>query len=111
LADRGWAGELNVSWDKEPSEEERRAAEQPGIWAFETLEQLEQEARLVVGPDEPFGGRTQADMERDHWDALARVLRQQGVAVEAAELKVLPHDVELSDRVLARVGRGRADTG
>ena len=30
---------------------------------------------------------------------------------KAAELKVLPHDVELSDRVLARVGRGRADTG
>ena len=111
LADRGWSGQLTVSWNREPSEEERRAAFEPGIWAFETVEQLEHEARFVVGPDEPFGGRTQADMEADHWDALARVLQQQGVAVEAAELKVLPHDVELSDRVLARVGRGRAETG
>jgi hypothetical protein len=65
----------------------------------------------VVGPDEPFGGRTRAAMEADHWDALARVLKQQGVAVEAAELKVLPHEVELSDRVLARIRRGRGDTG
>jgi hypothetical protein len=37
------------------------------------------------------------------------VLQQQGVAVEGAELKALSHDVELSDRVLARVGRGRVD--
>jgi hypothetical protein len=100
LADRGWSGQLGG-----------RLPRTAGIWAFETVEDLQRTARFVVGPDEPFGGRTQADMEADHWDALARVLQQQGVEVEAAELKLLPHDVELSDRVLARVGRGRADTG
>jgi hypothetical protein len=111
LADRGWGGQLNVAWYHEPSEQERRDVERRGIWEFETVEEMKREARFVVGPDEPFDGRTQADMEEDHWDALARVLQQQGVAVEAAELKVLPHEVELSDRVLARIGRGRADTG
>ncbi len=90
LNDRGWSG---------------------GTWADETVDELERTARFAVGPDEAFEGRTQADMEADHWDALARVLQQQGVEVEAAELKVLPHDVELSDRVLARVARGRAGSG
>jgi hypothetical protein len=111
LADRGWAGQLNVAWYHEPSEQERRDVERRGIWEFETVEEMKREARFVVGPDEPFGGRTRAAMEADHWDALARVLKQQGVAVEAAELKVLPHEVELSDRVLARIRRGRGDTG
>jgi hypothetical protein len=111
LADRGWAGQLNVAWYHEPSEQERRDVERRGIWEFQTVEQMKREARFVVGPDEPFGGRTQADMEADHWDALARVLYEQGVAVEAAELKALPHEVEFSERVLARIGRGRDDTG
>lgn len=77
-----------------------------GTWATETAEEMERTARFTVGPDEPPEGRTQADMDTLHWDELARVLQQQGVEVEATELKVLPHDVELSDRVLARVGRG-----
>ena len=89
LNDRGWSG---------------------GTWAQETAEEMERTARFVVGPDEPFEGRTQDDMEADHWNSLARVLQQQGVEVEAAELKALPHDVELSDRVLARLGVGRAGT-
>jgi hypothetical protein len=110
LADRGWSGEIGVAWHREPSEQDRRDFELPGIWASETVEGMKREARFVVGPDEPFEGCTQADMEADHWDALARILQQHGVAVEAAELKVLPHDVELSDRVLARIGRGRATT-
>jgi hypothetical protein len=48
-------------------------------------------------------------MEASHWEALAQMLRKQGVDVEAAELQALPHDVELSDRVLARIGPGRPD--
>jgi hypothetical protein len=111
LADRGWGGQLGASWDDEPSEQDRRDLELPGVWSFVTVEDMERTARDVVGPDEPFGDQTQADVEADHWDALARVLQRQGIEVEAPELKVLPHDVELSDRVLARVGRDGADTG
>lgn len=64
-------------------------------------------ARRVVGPDEPFDNRLQADMEdrsqADHWMALAATLRRQGVVVGAEELKRLPHDVELTDRLRARL--------
>jgi len=33
------------------------------------------------------------------------VLRQHGVVVDALDLRRLPHDVVLSERLLARVGR------
>ena len=98
LDDRGWTETVHVL----------RGGRRPGIWAHVTAEEIEREARVVVGPDEPFEGRTQADMEADHWDALARVLRQHGVEVGAGELKELPHDVELGGRVLARIAAAPA---
>jgi hypothetical protein len=89
LDDRGWSGQQT----------------QPNIWAFETVEELERTARVVVGPDEPVGDITQAETETGHWDALAGILRAQGVDVEAAALRQLPHDVELSTRLRERVAR------
>ncbi|GAA3719438.1 hypothetical protein [Streptomyces tremellae] len=67
-------------------------------------EEVERDARTVVGPDEPFGGRTRAQMAADHWGSLARVLARRGVAVDAAELARLPHDVVLGERLRARLG-------
>ena len=104
LDDRGWSEELAVVGEDEPSPQERGHVERPGVWAYQTVEEMERTARDVVGPDEPFEGRTRADMEASHWDSLARVLQQERVEVEAAELRGLPHDVELSDRLLARIG-------
>lgn len=104
LDDRGWSEEVRVVGGSEPSRRERRVVETLGIWAYETAEEIERTARVVVGPDEPFEGRMQAEMEASHWDSLARVLQQQGIEVQAADLRALPHDVELSDSVLARVG-------
>ena len=43
------------------------------------------------------------DLEADHWAALSQTLRRQGVVVHAQELKRLPHDVVLSQRLLARI--------
>jgi hypothetical protein len=95
LDDRGWTEELRGG--------------EGGIWAHEAAEEIERTARVVVGPDEAFEGRTQAEMESSHWESLAQVLRQEGIEIHAAELGALPHDVELSDRVLARLRkRGRA---
>lgn len=109
LDDRGWTGELRVAWGSEPSEERRRRVERESIWATETVEEMKRTARVVVGPDEPSKGGSQADMDAYHWDHLSRILRQHGVEVAATELKGLPHDVELSHRVLARIGHGRRD--
>jgi hypothetical protein len=105
LNDRGWAATQAVVCSEPTSEQHRRSYELPGIWASETVEDMKRTARDVVGPDEPFEGRTQAEMEADHWYALARVLHHQGVTVDAAELRALPHDVELSGRLLARIDR------
>ena len=76
------------------------------LWALTSESDIAETARLVVGPDEPFGGRSQDDMENDHWNALAETLRAHGVVVDASELRQLPHDVVLSDRLLARLGHG-----
>lgn len=107
LDDRGWSEQLFVVGSDERSQEERGRVELPGVWASETVADLERTARDVVGPDEPFAGRTREEMDASHWDSLGRVLRRQGVEIEAAELRGLAHDVELSDRVRARIG-GRA---
>jgi hypothetical protein len=50
----------------------------PNIWAMTSVEEIENTARAVVGPDEPFErrSRSQEDMEADSWTFLAKVLRQ-----------------------------------
>jgi hypothetical protein len=105
LDDRGWtASALRASWGEADSES---LPEQLDTWALTSVEDIEETARVVVGPDESPEGRPQEDAEADHWAYLADVLRQQGVVVDALELRRLPHDVVLSERLLARIGRGR----
>ena len=88
LADRGWS-----------------ASGPPNIWAVTSVEEIAETARMVVGPDEPFDGHSQKDMEADHWASLAMVLRRQGVEADALELGRLPHDVVLGEQLLARIDR------
>ncbi|MFC4005210.1 hypothetical protein ACFS2C_26605 [Prauserella oleivorans] len=75
-----------------------------GSWAATSAHEMRETARVVVGPDEPFDGRSHEDMAADHWASLQREARQQGVAV--GELRTLPHDVVLSREVLARLSDG-----
>ncbi|WP_214408950.1 hypothetical protein [Sphaerisporangium fuscum] len=78
-------------------------------WAETSVADMRETTRTVVGPDEPFGGRSQEDMEADHWAFLQQIAERQGVVVDAAALRRLPHDVVLSRQVLARIG-GNPDT-
>jgi hypothetical protein len=84
LDDRGWSGS-------------GRIGSQP-------VDEIERTARMVVGPDAPAPGETQGEMEAIHWAAIERTLRTAGVRTDGANLKRLPHDVKLSDRLLARLG-------
>jgi hypothetical protein len=43
-------------------------------------------------------------MEKAHWTYLQQIAERQGVPTDAAELRRLPHDVVLSERLLARIG-------
>jgi hypothetical protein len=45
----------------------------------------------------------------DHWAQLTGVLRQQGTVAYTPDLKGLPHDVVLSERLLALVGDDPGD--
>ncbi|MFF2377282.1 hypothetical protein ACFVUW_23135 [Streptomyces xiamenensis] len=71
----------------------------PGMRARVSAGEIESTARVVVGPDEPFDGRTHEQMADDHWSWLAESLRRRGVDVHAHELERLPHDVVLSERL------------
>jgi hypothetical protein len=64
-----------------------------------TRAEIEADARTVVGPDEPFGDRSQADMEASHWASLVATLAEAGMEVDGQQLARLPHDVELSERL------------
>jgi hypothetical protein len=106
LDDRGWTwSSLIVFRAGDASERDSTREQQPDTWATTSVEDIEQTARMVVGPDEPSDGFSQEDAEQGHWAYLSDVLRQHGVVADALELKQAPHDVVLSKRLLARVGR------
>lgn len=87
LDDRGWGG-----------------SGPPDVWQRTTVEEIEDEARMVVGPDEPYyDDETAESMAVEHWDGLADTLRRYGIQIDGAQLRLLPHDVELTDRVRERL--------
>jgi hypothetical protein len=105
LDDRGWTWSSLITVQAGASRHDSTRELQPDFWATTSVEDIEQTARMVVGPDEPIDGYSQEDAERGHWAYLSDVLRQHGVDVDALDLRRLRHDVVLSDRLLARLGR------
>lgn len=75
----------------------------PDVWHETTVEDIVQDARVVVGPDEAYGNRSQADMAAEHWFELADTLRHHGVIVDPEELSRLPHNVEITERMRDRL--------
>lgn len=73
------------------------------VWHQTSAEHVSAQARVVVGPDEPYGSYSAHDMAVGHWDHLARVLERQGVQVTGRELAQLPHAVELTERLRRRL--------
>ena len=70
-------------------------------WQYLTLEGLEAHVRATVLPDDA------EDTGEDHpWEWLSDLLRVQGVEASTEELRVLPYDVEFSDRLRVRVSAG-----
>jgi hypothetical protein len=104
LDDRGWTWSSLIAVQAGASDRDSTREQQPDIWATTSVEDIEQTARMVVGPDEPTNGYSQEDAEQGHWAYLSDVLGQHGVVVDALDLRRLPHDVVLSERLLARVG-------
>jgi hypothetical protein len=100
LNDRGWSqSAVTFLSGGEPSIRENQSTP----WEFVTRERIEESARSVVGPDEPYGDYTRGEMAAGHWATLAATLEKEGIEVEATEVSALQHDVELSDRLIARL--------
>lgn len=64
---------------------------------------VEDTARTVVGPDEPADGEDHEAEAARYWQYLTEILAGRGVDVPAARLRTLPHDVELTEALAARV--------
>lgn len=74
-----------------------------GTWSGVTLAEIDETARVVVGPDEPRDDETGEEAEAGHWECLCETLAVQGVGIDVASLRSLPHDVVLSARLLDRI--------
>lgn len=78
-----------------------------GSWTETSMEEMEVMALTVVGPDAPFGELTEEEMARGYWQHLEREARDRNVVISAEQLAGLPHHVEFTEVVFARVeGRG-----
>ena len=88
LEDRGWSS-------SGPS----------NIWAYTSLKDLADTARMVVGPDEPHDALSHDDADQGYWAQMAVNAQVQGVHIEACDLAALPHDVDISQEIQARVAR------
>lgn len=93
IDERGWSAELHGA-----------VPDGPDIWGLTTVKDIQDTARVVVGPDEPREGHSPEDAEADHWTWMADILHRQGVNIDMSALRQLPHDVVLSARLQARLG-------
>jgi hypothetical protein len=93
LDGRGWTGSLRGF-----------GADDMDVWVTSSEAEIAETARAVVGPDEAYGGRSQSEMDAGHWTTLAETLRAQGVDATGDDLRRLPHDVVLGERLRARLG-------
>jgi hypothetical protein len=71
------------------------------IWAHETVEAITRTVLNVVLPDPEDG-------EEHPWEWLAVLARAQGIDVTADQLRHVPYEVVLTDRVLRQLGDGAA---
>jgi hypothetical protein len=92
LDGRGWTSSLRGP-----------GADDMDVWETTSEADIVRTTGFVVGPDEPYGDRTQADMETGHWNTLAATLAAEGVDATADELRGLPHEVVLTERLRARL--------
>jgi hypothetical protein len=101
LDDRGWTSSGDRGWTSSGDRGWTGSGEASDFGAALSIEEVEREARFVVGPDEPVEGRSQEEEAALHWGTLAEKLRREGIDIGASDLRRLPHDVVLSERARA----------
>jgi hypothetical protein len=67
------------------------------IWAHETVETITRDVLTTVLPDDD-------DIDEEHpWEWLAELAQAQGIDVTADDLRQIPYEVVLTERVLQRL--------
>ncbi|WP_129785267.1 hypothetical protein [Promicromonospora panici] len=74
-----------------------------GTWSQVSSTEIEETARVVVGPDEPRDDETWQEAEASYWAYVRELLVEQGIEIDVANLRLLPHDVILTRRLLDRI--------
>lgn len=106
LRDRGWSSKVIVASYGAGAPQGTPAGDGAvDPWTGTSVEEIEATARTVVGPDEPVEGESPEHAEAAYWAYLAEPLRRQGIHVEPDDLRRLPHDVVLGERLRARLRR------
>jgi hypothetical protein len=74
------------------------------IWTYETAETITRDVLTTVLPDD-----ADAATEDEHpWEWLAELARAQGIEVTADQLRQVPYEVVLTERVLRQLGDSAA---
>ncbi len=120
--------DLDPTWNRDPSENNFRVSEfalldngervilrdergyggrssSGDIWAHETVETITRDVLTTVLPDD-------YDIDEEHpWEWLAELAQAQGIDVTADDLRQLPYEVVLTERVLQRLPNRTPSTG
>ncbi len=108
LDDRGWSWSAGV-YSSEPIDaadlERRRRELDP--WSGWSEQDIAEMALEIVGEDsdDPSEGQTVEESRAEYWSYLAGLLRERGIDVAPGVLQALPREVELGERIRARIAR------
>ncbi|MBV1780996.1 hypothetical protein KRR55_17935 [Paeniglutamicibacter sp. ABSL32-1] len=72
-------------------------------WSDASVDDIEETAFGVVGPDAPAEDQDDEEMATEYWESLSEILEQRDLDIGPAELRELPHEVRLSQRLLKRI--------
>ena len=80
-------------------------------WSEAAVDDIEENAFDVVGPDGVVEDQTAEEAVEEYWEYLSELLEQQDFDIDPAELRELPHEVRLSQRLLKRLGAATPGLG
>ena len=108
LDDRGWSWSAGL-YSSEPinaAELEPRRRELDA-WSGWSAQDIGEMALEIVGEDsdDPSEGQTVEESRAEYWSYLAGLLRERGTDVAPEVLRTLPREVELGERIRARIAR------
>ena len=80
-------------------------------WSEVSVEDIKENALAVVGPERADNNPDLEATAMDYWEDLSEILEGRDIDVDPAELRELPREVRLSQRLLKRLDAAIQDQG